>query len=1295
MVIELSQLSEIANVISIVSGSASIADNTYKNLKIKTIEYFSGKTIIGCDLIKVFKKSFHNTFDFKFNEMKYMIDKETVRCNNDDALLFASILLHEPYEFGKNIRNFALKIEELNDSMKAEEFWKKMQLLVDVFIFKISKEGGREVNNYLQNRELTLTRSKVEEILKLIKNDDYIKPPTQSQIKILSVTASPPDSDIFYEKEQQVMLDSLGDFAQADLFLDIPDMVNSTLYDMADYLKNGKHDILQITAHGTLDNAGKTFLLFEQLTEDNIVEQKYVSGEELAQELKKLKTEGVDLKLVILSSCHSAKANEKGVYLSIAETLHKSGIPYVIGMKHSISHEASINFNVGLFKALIDGRTISEAFSAGKTAIARWESNKKRQDKSEIDIPELFSSEAAISRNDFSQHRIEGESSASKKEYTTNNVQRGFIGRREQIREIISRVKKHDPMVILKGPGGIGKSTLTVRILSFCARDSYKIIEFQGPLTQAGLMEKLCQQVAKTYDSDIDKLNNELTPYKTTKEKLTYLHNRYMHETNWAIVFDNFEDNQNLQDDCKVQDEANGLLKIIEKLFNGKKSVLLLSTRYNVPEFENRIIEVPEYTDTDINKRMYFCNNLKQLNEKNLRAIYRTVGKNPRALDLLDALLPSESRFIQLSDIEKKKFNSIIKKLKAKLKTGSSEEFAPFILQELTDLLDDEQKNILKALSIYKSPVEAEGIKHLTGDFELELIEKLLDLSLVEHIMNNDKQFFYTHRLTADFFYDTMTKEEFKQLNLKAAEYCLEVLKIVQSVEKAMEIREHYLLAEEFDKAADIALIVENKMSTWGYVEFAKNLCLETLEMDISKEHIAEFSSRTGQIYNNLGELKKALCFYVNARKTYNELGNILGKASQFSNYAEVYYNTGQVDKALKYLNKAREIVKDNNNMHKEAMILTNIGLIYYEIDQYNLALDHYEKALMIFNNLNDLSGQATVKGNIGISYLEKGEFQKALNFFEDALTIHRKYNNQSEIARDYSNIGNIYYKTGFPEKALEFYEKALEVDIALGKKQGIACDFVNIGIIHLESKNWNKALLFFKKALNIDRSINNPKGMAIDYFNIGLIHFNLCEFDKALSSYKKSLDFNEQIKSLSGEAVANFNIGLTFTMLKKFDNALEHFLHALFFHHDKKIPEAKDTANNIIILLRKTGTELLREVTDKMGLDYEEVEQLLMSILNEDKQKILQQQLMQLIQVAHGVAKMPVMAKDRAEGLEQLQQIYAGIPDEMADIKQFSQFLLSYANGTPAIEIKHTITETMWQLFEHVIKIMEQESRE
>jgi hypothetical protein len=104
----------------------------------------------------------------------------------------------------------------------------------------------------------------------------------QKQIKILSIIASPEDMEgIYYEKEQDLMLDAFKSVDREEVYLDMPDPVKSTLTEIQEHLQDGKHDILHIAAHGGINKKGEGILCLEN-HQGNLQE---VKGDELVKVL--------------------------------------------------------------------------------------------------------------------------------------------------------------------------------------------------------------------------------------------------------------------------------------------------------------------------------------------------------------------------------------------------------------------------------------------------------------------------------------------------------------------------------------------------------------------------------------------------------------------------------------------------------------------------------------------------------------------------------------------------------------------------------------------------------------------------------------------------------------------------------------------------------------------------------------------------------------------------------------------------------------------------------------------------
>lgn len=189
------------------------------------------------------------------------------------------------------VRYWEQEIKKLEKKIKGGSLTKIQGIFNDLDLYKDIRDNIDGLTDILSDiNSLSIEihqKSSYEElynaIMKKIRADFKIR-----QIKILSITASPKKADpLLYEKEQDTLLDAFREFDRQEIFLDIPDPVKSTLKEIEENLEAGHHDILQITAHGTIDKEGRGVLSFE----DEQGNSKEVSGEELAELLSRLKKE--------------------------------------------------------------------------------------------------------------------------------------------------------------------------------------------------------------------------------------------------------------------------------------------------------------------------------------------------------------------------------------------------------------------------------------------------------------------------------------------------------------------------------------------------------------------------------------------------------------------------------------------------------------------------------------------------------------------------------------------------------------------------------------------------------------------------------------------------------------------------------------------------------------------------------------------------------------------------------------------------------------------------------------------
>jgi hypothetical protein len=341
-----------------------------------------------------------------------------------------------------------------------------------------------------------------EDLKKFIKTskDQIQKPPVleekkPKQIKILSMMASPEaekrDYYIHYEKEQDTMVEVFKHFDREKVFIDMPDPVKSTLVEIEEHLQDGHHDILHITAHGGIYEKGQGYLCLE----DTWGKLQKVTGSQLANTLKQCPTP----KIVILSVCHSAGDKPNPDFIPVARALFKAKIDLhtVIGMKKAISHDAAIDFNKDFFKTLCEGNTVKKAFKKGKAAILKGELQRRENNPElpfldECEIPALLTRKQELNAEKFSHYRIQAPARPQSHQFMgAKYLERGFIGRREILRKIYRAVEKNEGAVVLKGPGGIGKSTITTRSAANLHRKGYDFIVIHGETSIEKILEAI------------------------------------------------------------------------------------------------------------------------------------------------------------------------------------------------------------------------------------------------------------------------------------------------------------------------------------------------------------------------------------------------------------------------------------------------------------------------------------------------------------------------------------------------------------------------------------------------------------------------------------------------------------------------------------------------------------------------------------------------------------------------------------------------------------------------------------
>jgi len=942
----------------------------------------------------------------------------------------------------------------------------------------------------------------------------------KKQIKILSITASPDDENLLlYEREQDTLLNAFRDFKRDEVYLDMPDPVKSTMDEIKERLEDGKHDILHITAHGNINDKGEGFLCFE----DHRGKLEMVTGSQLAEVLKGLKSAPV---IVILSSCHSARREPN--LMPAAQALFDAGIQTVIGMNKSVSHAAAIEFNAAFFTALIEKKPLKDAFTAGKDEIFKGEQRRIKEIPNwhalkEYEIPQLLARDENLGVESFSDYRIEAPGRPQSHHFQgAKYLERGFIGRRQVLRDIFKAIDNKQGAVVLKGPGGIGKSTLTTRIAANLLRDGYDFIIIRGDASEVKILEAISNKAAdrgvagakEVYADNIDPI-----------QKLGWFVENFLAPHSVMIIFDNFEENQDeaRRDFRGGKETLKEFIWTFRDFLKNKESFLFFSTRYALPGFEGPDVtkNIPEFTVVEFRKMLWNGKALKRLDGKSIETLQHEIGGNPRALELLDRIA-----YIKFN---KRNFNweelaALIPGLRKRIIEAKSagDDFTPLFLNKLINYLSPAQRLIMEVLSIYRNPVMEQAVTVQGVGMEWEDYQGLIDLSLLECIQEEAGQLYYVHRLTAQYLLEPMEMAVKNKYHLQAGQYfeSLQTEEGKKSVEDYIESRWHYLQAGAWDRAAEITFDLEDYLTLHGFPQWSMELLMELEDKELTDKNHSIVYHQMGNLFLGFGYYEAALSQYQQSLEIAEKIGDIKGIAISLHQIGMIYEEKGDYDEALTRYQKSLEMKEKIGNIKGISQSLGQIALVYEYKGDYDQALVYFKKSIEISEKIDDIKTVSITLHNIGMIYQEKGDYDAALTQYEKAKDNFEKFGDSKGMANSFGQIGNIYQEKGDYDAALTQYEKANEIFEKIGNIKGEAQSLHQIGMIYEEKGDYDAALTQYKKAREIFVKIGDIDGVASSLNQIALINLGKKDYSVSLKLFLQSFAIFAKIGSPNANIV-------------------------------------------------------------------------------------------------------------------------------------------------------------------------------
>ena len=192
-----------------------------------------------------------------------------------------------------------------------------------------------------------------------------------------------------------------------------------------------------------------------------------------------------------------------------------------------------------------------------------------------------------------------------------------------------------------------------------------------------------------------------------------------------------------------------------------------------------------------------------------------------------------------------------------------------------------------------------------------------------------------------------------------------------------------------------------------------------------------------GWALHNLGDQPKATEVSVEAKTTYEAVGDRVGVSRALHNLGNIYSSQGKLQEAENNYKQAiaiREQIQDNQGL---ARAHGDLGFLYERRGDLTAATRNYEQSLAIAKQISDQGAIANVYTNLGSIATSRGKTDDARKSFEQALSIFREIGNKNGVAACLANLGNLAASAGDTASARKLYDEAAADFEEIGQKSG------------------------------------------------------------------------------------------------------------------------------------------------------------------------------------------------------------------------------------------------------------------
>lgn len=221
--------------------------------------------------------------------------------------------------------------------------------------------------------------------------------------------------------------------------------------------------------------------------------------------------------------------------------------------------------------------------------------------------------------------------------------------------------------------------------------------------------------------------------------------------------------------------------------------------------------------------------------------------------------------------------------------------------------------------------------------------------------------------------------------------------------------------------------------------------------------------------------------------------------------HADFLYFLGRLAEAINLAERA--LVESGEDATARAAAHSLLGELLPSDGRIEAAKAYQKQAIAHFQAGGELDRLALALRRMGMTCWRSGDHDEALRYYQQAIPIHQAIEDNRGLAQIYNVLSGIAYEQADRDRTLAYLQQAQLLFEAVEDKQGEAIVAANMGRLYAELERFEEALSTNQRAIELTTEMGDRRGLARDLKGRGFILAGMGEYERSLDQYFRALD--------------------------------------------------------------------------------------------------------------------------------------------------------------------------------------------